>query len=242
MRKFLTLLTAALAVTAVAAMPAMAQNPDTSVTVDAKVTPKKAGTKKKPKGVKLSGTVRWKTETGFEPPVITRANVYIGKGGNYNGGKYTKCSLKTLRRSGPNACPKKSIMGTATGDAFADTVITHPKVVFVNGGQKALYFYTTLYFPALVQEPIIAKIQKVSGKWSYKTSLTVPQNLRVVAGVPIAVTKFKFNVGGKSYAKNYFETTSCPKGGYKFQVETFYEYSDTSTSSSMYGDTVPCTK
>jgi hypothetical protein len=244
MRKFLITAVAAAAVGAIAAGPAMAQLPKTSVTVDAKVTPKNAGTKKKPQGVKLSGTVNWKTEEGFEPPVITGATVFIGKGGRYNGGKYTKCSLRAIRRDGgpEENCPKKSIMGKATVTAWADTVQTFPKVVFVNGGAKSLFFYTRIFHPALVQEPIVSKIKKVSGQWAYRTDLEVPRNLRVVAGVPIAVTQFKFSVGGKPYAKNYFETTSCPKGGYKFQVETRYEYVDGTTSSSQYGDRVPCTK
>jgi hypothetical protein len=243
MRKFFTLLTAALAVMAVAALPAMAQDlPDTSVDITGKVTPKKAGTKKNPQGVKISGKGKWTTEAGFEPPVIAAATAYIGKGGNYNAGKYAKCSVKALRRDGgPKNCPKKSIMGSATGVALADNVKTSPKVVVVNGGQKKMFFYTTLYFPALVQEPIVLNVKKVSGKWAYKTTLKVPENLKIVAGVPIALQSFKFNIGGKPYAKNLFETTSCPKGGYSFQVETFYEFNDGSKTSSKDADRVPCT-
>jgi len=244
MRKFVALLAVMAAVGMVAAVPAMAQLPDTSVKVDAKVSPKKAGTKKKPKGINLSGKVTWTTEVGFEPPVITGATVFISKGGRYNGGSHAKCSKKKLQRDGgPNNCPKKSIVGKATGLALADTVPTKPKVVIVNGGATSAFLYTTLYHPALVQEPVPVKIKKQTGKWAYRMDITVPENLLIVAGVPIALKTFNFEVGksGKRpWAKNYIQTTSCPKGGWTFDLETRYRYNDGSTSSSQYGDSVPC--
>jgi len=240
MRRLLPLPIVAIAA-AVAVAPATAQLPDTGVKVNAKVTPKKAGTKKKPKGVKLSGKVQWSTEAGFEPPVITAANVLISKGGVYNGGKYAKCSKKKLQRDGgPNNCPKKSIMGKASGLALADTVPTKPKVVIVNGGAKSSFLYTTLYHPALVQEPVPVSVKKQSGKWAYRLRITVPENLLIVAGVPIALKTFNFSVGGKKYAPKYIATTSCPKGGYSFQLQTFYRYNDGSTNSSKFTDRVPC--
>jgi hypothetical protein len=246
MRKLGASLVAIVAVGAVAVAPSVAQDlPDTSIKVNAKVTPKNAGTKKNPQGVTLSGTVNWTTEAGFEPPVITGADVLIGKGGKYNGGKYPRCSAKTLKRDGGAGlkyCPKKSIMGNGTGVALADTVETKPKVVFVNGGAKEMYFYTTLFHPAFVQEPVIAKISKPGGKYAYRVRLKVPENLQIVAGVPIALKQFKYKIGGKKYAKDYFVTTSCPKGGYSFNVKTFYQYNDGSTSDSSFADKVPCTK
>ena len=244
MRRFPGLVAAAVVAGAVAAAPAMAQDvPDTDFTLNVKVSPKKAGTKKNPQGITISGNGQWNTEAGFDPPIITGADILIGKGGVYNGGKYAKCSKKTLKSKGPKGCPKKSIMGKATGVAKADTVTTKPDVVFVNGGAKKMFFYTTLYHPTLVQEPIEAKITKMSGKWRYRTRLTVPENLRVVAGVPIQLTSFKFKVGGKKYAKEYFASTSCPKGGYKYSVKTFYLYDLTGqTSEDTYAGSTPCTK
>ncbi|HYI98841.1 MAG TPA: hypothetical protein VEX36_04060 [Thermoleophilaceae bacterium] len=242
MRKLVALLAVVMTVGAIAAAPSVAQQPQTSVDANATVTPKKAGTKKNPQGVKLSGTVKWSSEAGVEPPIVTAATVYIGKGGNYNGGKYPKCSKATLKRDADN-CPKKSIMGAGSGNAYADTVITKPKVVFYNGGANWMYLYTTLFNPAFVQEPVPARITKVGGKWNYKVRITVPENLQVVAGVPIALRDFRYTVGGKKYAKDYIATTSCPKGNkYDFQLETEYLYSDNTRSKSATADTVPCTK
>jgi hypothetical protein len=242
MRK-LGALIAVLAIGAIAVAPSVAQAPQTSVTVNAKVSPNKAGTPKKPQGVTLSANVKWSSEEGIEPPIITKFDVLIAKGGVYNGGKYPKCSMAVANRSGPSACPKKSIMGTATGEAFADTVITRPKVTFINGGSNSICAYTVLTNPALVETCVPVKIQKLSGdpKWGYRVQAAVPEQLQVVAGVPIALRDLSFKVGGKSWAKDYIATTSCPNSRkWGFQVKTFYEYEDGSTSSSEFADSVPC--
>ena len=128
--------------------------------VDTKVTPNKAGTKRKPQGVKLSGKIRWESESGIEPPIVTAFNILISKGGLYNGGKYPKCAQAQVNRKGPGSCPPKSIMGSATGSAYADDVITHPKVTFVNGGAKNICFYTVLTNPARVRTCVPGKVTK----------------------------------------------------------------------------------
>ena len=83
---------AALALGAILVAPSVAQAPVTTITVDAKVTPNKAGTKRHPQGVKLSGKIRWESEAGIEPPIVTAFDILISKGGVFNGGKYPKCA------------------------------------------------------------------------------------------------------------------------------------------------------
>jgi hypothetical protein len=242
MRKLAAPLTA-LAMGAILVAPSVAQAPVTEVTVDAHVTPNKAGTKKRPQGVKLSGTIRWKSEAGIEPPIVTAFNILISKGGVFNGGKYPKCAQSLVNRKGPGACPKKSIMGSATGSAFADDVITRPTVTFVNGGAKNICFYTVLTNPARVRTCVPGKVSKLSGdpKWGYRVKITVPEVLQVVAGVPIALRDLKWSAGGKPWAKDWIATTNCPKGNkWPFEVETFYLYEDGSRSSSKYADSVAC--
>jgi hypothetical protein len=244
MRKLAAPLTA-LAMGAILVAPSVAQAPVTSVTVDAHVTPSKAGTKKKPRGVKLSGSIHWKSESGVEPPIVTAFNILISKGGVFNGGKYPKCAQAKVNRNGPSGCPKKSIMGSATGAAYADDVITRPKVTFVNGGAKNICFYTVLTNPARVRTCVPGKITKLKGdpKWGYRLRATVPEVLQVVAGVPIALRDLKWSAGGKPWAKDWIATTSCPKGNkWPFEVETFYLYEDGSTGSSKYADSVRCTR
>jgi hypothetical protein len=240
MRKLVAAATG-LTLVAILAAPSVAQAPVTKVTVDAKVTPNKAGTKKKPQGVVLSGNIKWESEEGIEPPIVTAFDIRISKGGLYNGAKYPKCPQAVVNRNGPSGCPKKSIMGSATGEALADDVITRPKVTFVNGGARNICFYTVLTNPARVQTCVPGKITKLSGKWSYRVRITVPEVLQVVAGVPIALRSIRWTAGGKSWAKDWIATTSCPKNKrWGFELETFYLYEDGSRSSSKFADSVPC--
>jgi hypothetical protein len=242
MRKLVAVV-AGLTLAVVLVAPSVAQAPVTSITVDAKVTPNKAGTKRNPQGVTLSGRIRWESEEGIEPPIVTAFDTLISKGGVYNGGKYPKCAMAKVNRSGPGACPKKSIMGSAKGSAYADDVITRPKVTFVNGGAKNICAYTVLTNPARVRTCVPGKITKLSGnsKWGYRVVFRVPRSLQVVAGVPIALRELSWTVGGKPWAKDLIATTSCPKGNrWPFEIETHYLYEDGSTSSSKYADAVRC--
>jgi hypothetical protein len=243
MRK-LAVLPAALVAAAVVAAPAAAQVPVTEFESSAKITPKKAGTKKNPQGIKISGKLEFRTITqGVEPPIITGGDVLLPKGGTYNGGKYKSCSGAKMRQAQSiDVCPKTSIMGRGSGVAFADNVDAKPTVDFVNGGKNTIWAFTTLYNPALVQEPIAINIKKLkSAKWGYRASFKVPKILQVVAGVPITLRSFNYNIGGKKYAKDFIVTTSCPKSKkYPYEATASYLYNDGTTSKSTYKSTVPC--
>jgi hypothetical protein len=235
MRKILILAVGALAL-AVAAV-AIAQTPPTTMTNNVTVSPNKAGTKKKPQGVKLNFKSTFTTAADLERPIITGGTVLIGKGGVYNGGKFATCSEATLNRGGPSKCPPKSIMGKGTGVAKADTVETRPKITVVNGGAKKIYFYTVLQNPARVQAPVPATITKTSGKWAYKLSFKVPTSLQIVAGIPITLDSLNITVGGKSYAKDWIATTSCPSNK-KWEYQSTF---DLSTGGSIdYTGSTPC--
>lgn len=255
MRK-LAVLPAALVAAAVVAAPAMAQVPVTEFKSTAKISPKKAGTKKHPRGVQLSGNLKFKTITpGIEPPIITGGDVLIAKGGVWGGGKYPKCSGAAMRKAqSTDVCPAKSIVGAGSGVAFADQVDAAPDVVFVNGGKSTLWAFTTLYNPALVQEPIEIKIKKQSGKWAYKASFRVPKVLQVIGGVPVTLRDFSFKIGGKfklpgtsktinasKYAPLLLATTGCPKSKkYPYQATAHYLYNDDTTASRPYNGSVAC--
>ena len=258
MRK-LAVLPAALVVAAVVAAPAAAQVPETSFTSTAKISPKKAGTKKNPRGVQLTGSLGFKTITqGVEPPIITGGDVLIAKGGIWNGGKYAKCSKTTMNRNqSVDKCPKKSIVGAGSGVAFADTVNAAPDVVFVNGGARMLWAFTTLYNPALVREPVPIAIRKTSGKWAYRASFRVPKVLQVVAGVPVTLRSFNYKIGGKvrlpysvngtrtvnvnKSAPKLIATTSCPRNNkYPYEATAFYLYNTGAKGSDTYKGNVAC--
>lgn len=235
MRKVL-ITAATLAALGAMAVPSVAQDAPTAVKVDATVSPGKAGTKKKPRGVKLNVKVTWSTPGDVEKPVIQKARVMFPQGSLYNGAKYTKCALSVMARRGLSACPKESIMGTGTASAWADTVRTYPKITVVNAGGKDVCLWTVMTNPARVSACVPGKITKKSGKWAYQLDLTVPRNLQIVAGVPIALETFNLTAGGKSFAKDWLATTSCPGGKWAFEVETFYS----TGGSGSYEDAVAC--
>lgn len=205
---------------AVAAVPAVAQSPSgPGVTVTAKVSPNKAGTRRHPRGVVLNTTIKWEQLGSAAQPIVQTFDVLFPKGSLYNGAHTKSCSYSRLNNAGPKACPKASIVGSGTGNAYADTVITHPKITVVNGGKNKVFFFTVLNNPARVQSPVVGTVSRMSGKYSYKLHVVVPQILQVVAGVPIELTQLHVTAGKGSW----LETTSCGAGGkWPFSITTGY--------------------
>jgi hypothetical protein len=239
------LLAASVAVAAPVLAQSSGSNPSNTVlTTKVSVSPSKAGTKSKPKGVKLTFKVMWDTSPDVDKPVVQTADVLFPKGSLYNGAKYAKCAQSVMERGSVSECPAKSIMGTGTGTAYADTVLTSPKITVVNGGGNKVFLFTVLTNPARVAKPVPGTITKQSGKWAYKLHLTVPQSLQVVAGVPIALRDLTITTGGKSYAKDWLATTSCSGGKYAFQLTTSFATNDTGTTggSATYDGSTPCSK
>lgn len=223
--------------------PAAGQDelPDTKLSAKVRATPSKAGTKREPRGLRIDATAKIGIEPGFEPPIVTGVDILVGKGLTWNADDYVKCSKRVLDRKGPKGCPRKSIVGDATATARADTVLTTADVVLVNGGWKRTFAYTTLYNPAFVEETIVVHRTKASGRWAHRESFQVPENLQIVAGVPIQVTAAKMRVGGKPYARDYIVSTSCPKGGWKYRAVAHYLFSTGATSQERIDGSIPCT-
>jgi hypothetical protein len=208
----------------------------TTLTATTKVTPSNGGTKAKPQAHKLEFRSHWETPGDVERPIVQRFVVLFPKGSVYNGAKYPTCSENTMARGGTKKCPKGSIMGHGTGDAYADQVITHPDITVVNGGKDKVYFYTILNNPARVQSPVLGKLTKMTGKWAYKLDVTVPKVLQIVAGVPIALRDLHVTAG--SATKDWLATTGCSGGKWPYSVETFYS----TGGSAVYESSTPCKK
>jgi hypothetical protein len=222
---------------AAVAVPAIAQSPTPppGVKVAAKVTPGKAGTRRHPQGVTLNTTINWEQLGSAAQPIVQTFDVLFPKGSLYGGAHLKSCSYNRLNAGGPKACPKASIVGSGTGNAYADTVITHPKITVVNGGKNKIFFFTVLNNPARVQSPVVGTITKMSGKYSYKLHVVVPGILQVVAGVPIELTQLHVTVGKGSY----LSTTSCGPGGkWPFSITTGYNTGGSASDTAS----IPCRK
>lgn len=231
MRKFSILVAVVLGVAAAAAF---AQEIQTTFTVDAEVVPNKAGTPKDPQGVKIKASARFFSPEGVDPPIVTHGHALFPRAGDYNPQLFPRCSEQTLNRYGPEKCPEGSQIGAARASAYADNIITYPKIEIFNGGKKVAYGYVTLYRPALVQIAVPARIQELpSGMWKYKVSFKVPDVLQVVAGVPIAARSIKGWVG----KGDLITTFSCPRNRrWPFEVTTYFTIGKPYT----YRDSVPC--
>jgi hypothetical protein len=196
------------------ALAALAFAQDTvpiEIRVDAKVVPNKAGSATHPQAVRIESHAYITIPEGYEPPLVDTVDVWFPKGGLYNGHKYPKCSQNVLARRGPSACRKGSIMGRGRGKATADDVFTYPKIAVVNGGRSKVFFYTVLTNPARVRMPVLGKLTKPGGRWSYKLHVRVPHALQVVAGIPIVLRELHIKAGDPR--KDWIATTSCPRDG-----------------------------
>lgn len=238
-----------LAASVAVAAPVLAQSSgsntsNTVLTTKVSVSPSKAGTKKKPQGVKLTFSAHWETSADVDKPVVQTADVLFPKGSLYNGAKYAKCAQSVMERGSVSECPAKSIMGTGSGTAYADQVLTTPKITVVNGGGNKVFLFTVLTNPARVAKPVPGTITKLSGKWAYKLHLVVPPSLQVVAGVPIALRDIKITAGGKSHAKDWLATTSCSGGKYPFELTTGFapDSAGTPVGEATYAGSTPCSK
>jgi hypothetical protein len=215
----------ALVAAVLVALPAAAQAPDDlppiEVDVDARVIPNKAGTPSDPQGVRVIVDAELVSPLGVERPILQSGTVLFPKGGRWNGAKYPTCSEATLNRRGLRACPRGSIFGKGIATGFADEVITRPRITVVNGGAKRVYFFTELTNPALVEMAVVGKIKRRTGKWSYQLDFTVPEQLQIVAGVPITVTKLHIEAG----RGDILATTYCPPSR-RWPYESTLELSD----------------
>jgi hypothetical protein len=185
--------------------------------------PLTAGSPQHPQGLRLRMTFGWQGYNPGNQPMVTRIDVWFPRGSVYNGARYPKCSVRTLDAAGPSGCPKGSIMGSGTGTATADTNITRPQITVVNGGADVVYFYTVLNNPARVQQPVIGHIARLSGEFVYHLSATIPQNLRVVAGVPIKLTSLDVTAG----RGQWLATTNSPAG---IKIQTTYDSGATTSN------------
>jgi hypothetical protein len=79
----------------------------------------------------------------------------------------------------------------------------------------------------------------MSGKWAYSLSVSVPQNLQIVAGVPIELTYLTVHAGKGSW----LATTACPHGHWPFSVTTSYLDPNTqATGQSSFATSTACRK
>jgi hypothetical protein len=190
------------------------------ITAVVKVTPNKAGTPKHPQGVVVDTRIKITIPHDIDPPLVNSADIWFPRNGVYNGAKWPTCTKAILDRSGPSACPPRSIMGHGRGVADADGTLTYPRLTVVNGGARLAFAYVVLTSPARVKQAIPVSIEKLAtGRWGYHAHLDIPRNLQIVAGIPLRLDTFHAIVG----RGDWIATTSCPPSHkWIYHAETHY--------------------
>ena len=240
------LATVALAIVALFGLSSIAQASTIVPKLDLTLSPSKAGTKKKPKGVKLNFHLTLGTDDGTSPPTTKETIVSFGKGIKFNASKFPSCTLSTLNSKGPSGCPKGSKVGTGSATALVGGSPGEPapsttetlKVTAFNGPKgKSYLLYLDGDSPAVIKQAIEGKLGTATGDYGYKLDVTIPANLQQpVPGVFAPLVDFKVSTGG-TYTKkkgkkktkyNYIETTACTGGKWPFNAELTFA-NDTST-------------
>jgi hypothetical protein len=173
-----------------------------------KVSPWKADTPSRPRGIRVSVSGNVATPEGVAAPLPRSFDFWFPKGWIYNGAERPACARTTLTSGGPAACPQASIMGSP-GIRLEDPEARRPpRVTVINGGRDRIYFWVVLQDPARVQTVVTGKIAKVrSPLWSYRLHAEIPGSLQIVAGIPITLWAFDVNAG----REDWLATTGCPR-------------------------------
>jgi hypothetical protein len=210
LRKYLIVAIAALTAIAFTAV-AVAQNDAADLKVT--LTPKKAGTKKKPKSVKFI----LHAENKDTKRTLASLDITMPKTVKISGKGFKTCSASTLDNSGPAACPKGSKVGS--GSAKAILGVTNPataqpltfKVTAFVGGAKKI----NLFLQGLVNVTSPGTVIK-GGKVLH---IVVPDSAQQpVPGTYAGLVSLDTTIGAKKGKHILVATTGCKKHKQPFKL------------------------
>jgi hypothetical protein len=214
LRKLLTVAVAATATLALttAGIAAVAEPNDAEATLTVTAKPTDAGTKKKPKNLKVGFDLK------VDKPGTTVLDIemLLPKGTKISGKGFKKCNADDLAAAGPTACvagSKAGPQGSATAAVVTGATVTpvnldvHPFVEDSN---------TLLFYVAQTGGGVQSVVKGEITNKGRKMTITIPESLRQIGGLDVTLTGIDQTFFGKA-KKNYIvSSTSCPKGGWKF--------------------------
>jgi hypothetical protein len=171
----------------------------------------------------LSILARFQTNPpGGQPAAVTQAVISFSHGSTVNSALFPSCSPGRLNAIGTGACPPGSRIGGGSTEAVGAGVLELLKVTAFNGPHgRSVLFYLSGNTPIRVAQAINAPLVRLNSLfYAFKLTLTVPQDLRVIAGVPVSVTQFQTTVRatiaqrvhGRTVHRGYIEVPLCPAG------------------------------
>ena len=203
MRKFA--LTAVLALTALALAAPSAMAVNSLLKFEASVVGK-AGTKKKPRAVALKIRPFYDNlDADRDAPFAwTEATVHLPKELVFNSTRFAKCSpAQAATASGRAGACKKAEIGKVNAKGFALGLVEPLKVGLYNGTQKdTVVMYLQGDNPVIIDHVIVGKLKKVSGKYGWELTFSIPADLQQPApGAWATALDFKTQVNARSVKK-----------------------------------------
>jgi hypothetical protein len=218
LRKYLIAVVAALTAIAFASV-AIAQSPEATMKV--KLSPKKAGTKKRPKNSKLTLSVKnndvHKTAKQLDIQ-LPKTVVASGKG-------FKACKESKLASDGPAACPKAAIVGKGTAEAAlgvdqASPQPLHFEVTAVVVGKKAIDFYL---HSTTIAVNVVAPGRLKNTKKGQKLVVKIPQEAQQPApGVYAGLVSLDTTLGAKRGKHKLIASTGCKRKKQKFSATVHF--------------------
>lgn len=222
MRKYLIAALAAVLSIAVASV-ALAANAAPDVT--AKLTPTKAGTKKKPKNSSLALHVKNNQADG----TVKAITVDVGKNVKLSGKGFKYCTASTLNTQGKTACPAGSKAGGGTANAVVgpDHVPLKFTVDAFVGSKDSIIFYTQ-QVGGTVRKALVGKVSKASGKFGQKIVITIDPDLQQPApNVYSALVDLTTTIRAKTGKHFLVSSVGCTKKKHNFGVK--FDFNPNST-------------
>jgi hypothetical protein len=251
-----TMIAAVAALTALlVATVAWAQTPAPAPQLTVKTTPTKAGTKKKPKSVKLNLKVENNVES---KTTMDTLDVYLPKTLRISGKGFKKCDYIALASNGTDACPAGSKAGSGTANAVLGPYSASPAplsfrvTAFVGGNNQILFDLQQTN--GSVHTALKGVVKKASGKYGSRLSIKVPDgegeyarfpNIQMPApGTYSALVDLQATIGLKKGKNVLIGSTGCKAKKNPFKSTLTYSNNPNPPAARTASDevTVKCSK
>jgi hypothetical protein len=211
LRKLLTVAAAATATLALTTAGLAAVEPnDSEGTLNVTATPKDAGTKNKPKNLKVGFDLKV-DKPGTTVEVI---EMLLPKGTKISGKGFKSCDAEDLLSTGATGCSsgsKAGPKGTANAKVGpAGAPLNLDVYPFVEDANTLLFYLAQQ--GGGVQTVVKGEITN-SGR---KMAITIPPELRKPGGLDATLVAIDQTFSGKRKGKYIVSSTACPKGKWKF--------------------------
>jgi hypothetical protein len=235
LRKYLIMVVAVVAALGFTGAVATAQTDE--ATLNSSITPKKAGTAKKPKDSTVSIDVvnkNSKRTMSVLQIVLPKTIKTSGKGFNY-------CTEEKLNAEGKATCPKSSKVGTGTASALngvntpAPNRLTFKVTAFVGAADTINFYLEAVELPGLK----VTAPGKIKGR---KLTITVPKVAQSPApGTYAGLESLQAKLHGKKGKNFLFRSVGCKNKVNKVSaILTFIDNGVSPAGSVTASDTSPC--